>query len=206
MRGAAESAVWRNSLSPRAVAIHVLNENSAVDDGRRATLTQMVASDPRRLRRRSISLGVPADDADDVAQIALLHAWRAIEKLHAPEPGQMCSWLDTIARNAATDLARQRARRPTVALEDDVPGGRNMVADVETRVLLDGVLGALRDLPESLREPLLLQTVEQLSAQEIALRLGITPSAVRQRVARARKALTACKRSGMSDQADVIAP
>lgn len=177
-----------------------------MDDGRRATLTQMVASDPRRLRRRSISLGVPADDADDVAQIALLHAWRAIEKLHAPEPGQMCSWLDTIARNAATDLARQRARRPTVALEDDVPGGRNMVADVETRVLLDGVLGALRDLPESLREPLLLQTVEQLSAQEIALRLGITPSAVRQRVARARKALTACKRSGMSDQADVIAP
>ncbi|MCI2957075.1 RNA polymerase sigma factor [Agromyces atrinae] len=171
-------------------------------DGRRASLTAMIADDPGRLRRRSISLGVPRDDADDVAQITLLRAWRSIEHLHAPEPGQMCAWLDTIARNAATDLARQRSRRPAVALDDDVPDSQNVVGDVEMRVILDGALEALRGLPETLREPLLLHTVDELSTAEIAERLDLTPATVRQRIARARKALAACKQSGMSDDAE----
>lgn len=171
-----------------------------MDDGRRASLTAMIADDPQRLRRRSISLGVPLDDADDVAQTALLRAWRSIEQLHAPESGQMCSWLDTIARNAATDLARQRSRRPESVLDEDVPDPQNVGGEVEMRVILHGALQALHGLPESLREPLMLSAVEQLSASEIAERLHITPVTARQRIARARKALSACRQSGMSDQ------
>lgn len=112
----------------------------------------------------------------------------------------MCSWLDTIARNAATDLARQRSRRPEAVLDEDVPDPQNVVGEVEMRVILDGALRALHGLPDSLREPLMLSTVEQLTATEIAERLSITPATARQRIARARKALSACKQSGMSDQ------
>ena len=172
------------------------------DDGRRASLTAMIAAEPDRLRRRSISLGVAPDDAEDVAQTALLQAWRSIEQLHAPEPGQMCSWLDVIARNAAADLARQRARRPVAALDDDLPdlaAGTNVDSAVELRVLLDGALGAIRGLPDSLREPLLLSVVDELSAPEIAERLEISPAAARQRISRARKALAECRESGMSE-------
>lgn len=177
-----------------------MNEPHASDDGRRSLLTAMIADDPGRLRRRSLSLGVPPDEAEDVAQTALLRAWRSIESLHAPEPGQMCSWLDTIARNAAVDLARQRSRRPTGALDQDVASPVSVTGEVEMRVVLDGLLSAVRELPESLREPLLLSVADQLPAPQIAERLGITPAAVRQRIARARKALTACRASGMSEQ------
>lgn len=169
------------------------------DDGRRASLTAMIAAEPDRLRRRSISLGVAPDDAEDVAQTALLRAWRSIEHLHEPEPGRMCSWLDAIARNAAADLARQRARRPVAALDADLPDGASVAADVEMRVILDGALGAIQGLPDSLREPLLLSVVDELSAPEIAVRLGITPAAARQRISRARKSLAECRESGMSE-------
>ena len=172
------------------------------DDGRRASLAAMIAAEPDRLRRRSISLGVARDDAEDVAQTALLRAWRSIEQLHAPEPGQMCSWLDVIARNAAADLARQRARRPVAALDADLPDladGTSVAGDVEMRLILDGALDAIRGLPDSLREPLLLSVVDELPAPEIAERLGITPAAARQRISRARKSLAECRESGMSD-------
>lgn len=169
------------------------------DDGRRALLTAMITDEPERLRRRSISLGVPRDDADDVAQTALLRAWRSIEHLHAPEPGQMCAWLDTIARNATIDLARQRSRRPANDLDEEVASAGSVAGEVEMRVILDGALRALHELPESLREPLLLSAVEQLSAPQIAERLAITPATARQRIARARKALATCRASGMSE-------
>ena len=169
------------------------------DDGRRASLTAMIAAEPDRLRRRSISLGVAPDDAEDVAQTALLRAWRSIEHLHEPEPGRMCSWLDAIARNAAADLARQRARRPVAALDAELPDDASVATDVEMRVILDGALGAIQGLPDSLREPLLLSVVDELSAPEIAERLEITPAAARQRISRARKTLAECRESGMSE-------
>ncbi|MBQ3358643.1 MAG: RNA polymerase sigma factor, partial [Microbacterium sp.] len=87
----------------------------------RALLTEMITDEPDRLRRRSISLGVPVDDADDAAQMALLRAWRSVAHLETPEPGRVCSWLDAIARNVAIDLSRQRARRPQAELDDEMP-------------------------------------------------------------------------------------
>lgn len=150
----------------------------------------MIAGDPGRLRRRSISLGVPVDDADDVAQTAVLRAWKSIEHLHTPGQRQMCSWLDAIARNAAADLARQHIRRPTVPLDEHLADDTSVDDEVELHLRLQATLTALHALPDALLEPLLLTIVEGLTAPEIADRLGIAPAAVRQRISRARKALT----------------
>ncbi|HEY9424096.1 MAG TPA: RNA polymerase sigma factor [Microterricola sp.] len=174
-----------------------------VDDGRRARLVQMIGSDPHRLRRRSLSLGAPFSDADDVAQNALLRAWRSIEQLESAEPGQMCSWLDTIARNAATDLARHTMRRPADVLDGEAADPAGMAAEAEIRQLLDGALAAIMALPASLRDPLLLSVVDGLSTTEIAEKLDATPAAIRQRITRARRSLAACKHSGMSADAFV---
>lgn len=169
-------------------------------DDLRALLEDMIAADPERLRRRGISLGVDLDDADDVAQTALLRAWRSIETLEMPEPGAMCSWLDAIARNVVIDLARQRARRPSGVLDPDVADEVSVATQVEVRVILDGALEAVRGLPESLREPLLLTVVDGLTAVQVAERLGIEPAAARQRISRARKAMSGCRRSGMGER------
>lgn len=166
----------------------------------RAVLSDLIAAEPDRLRRRSISLGVPVPDAEDAAQTALLRAWRSIAHLETPEPGRMCSWLDAIARNVAIDLARQRARRPEAVLDEDTAGEQAGVdAAVEIRVFLDGALGAVRSLPDTLRDPLLLSVVDGLSSEEVATRLGIDPAAARQRISRARKALKACRSTGMGE-------
>lgn len=177
------------------------SETPRVDDERRARLTQMIGSDPHRLRRRSLSLGVPFGDADDVAQIALLRAWRSIDQLESPEPGQMCSWLDAIARNAATDLARQAVRRPTGELDEETAATSTVATETEIRQALGGALQAIRALPAKLRDPLVLSVVNGLSTAEIAERLDASPAAVRQRIARARKALATCKHAGMSADA-----
>lgn len=171
--------------------------NSESIDRARVLLTEMITEEPDRLRRRSLSLGVPLDDADDAAQMALMRAWRSVAHLETPEPGRVCSWLDAIARNVAIDLSRQRARRPQVELDEDMPDTVNVAGAAEIRVILDGALAALHELPDSLREPLLLTAVDGLSAGEAAERLGIDAAAVRQRVSRARKALGACRRGGM---------
>lgn len=178
-----------------------LTGSRVVDDGRRARLQEMIESDPQRLRRRSLSLGVPFSDADDVAQDALLRAWRSIGQLESPEPGQMCSWLDMIARNAATDLARQTLRRPADELDEEVPDISDVADEAATRQVLEGALQAIRALPASLRDPLLLSAVDGLSTIEIAEKLDVTPAAIRQRITRARKSLSVCKDSGMSADA-----
>ena len=167
------------------------------EDAARTVLSSMIQGEPDRLRRRSISLGVPVDDADDVAQTALLRAWRSTAHLDTPQPGRMCAWLDAIARNVAIDLARQRARRPVTALEETPDAHVSVEAVVEARVLLDGALAAVHSLPPALREPLLLTVADGLSAEQVATRLGIEPAAARQRISRARKALKACRDAGM---------
>jgi len=170
------------------------------DGAARTALSTMIEAEPDRLRRRSISLGVPADDAEDAAQTSLLRAWRSISHLETPEPGRMCAWLDAIARNVAIDLARQRARRPETALVEETAGEQKSVESaVEIRVFLDGALGAVHSLSETLREPLLLTVVDGLSAEEVATRLGIEPAAARQRISRARKAMKACRSTGMGE-------
>ncbi|WP_231391891.1 RNA polymerase sigma factor [Arthrobacter sp. 35W] len=149
----------------------------------------MISGQPDRLRRRSISLGVAPDDAQDVAQTALLRAWRSIDTLQSSEPGQMCAWLDRIARNAAIDLARQQARSSLVPLDESFEDPRSVRREVEIRETLDGALRAIQDLPATLREPLVLSVAERLTAPEIADRLQISAAAARQRISRARKRL-----------------
>ncbi len=155
----------------------------------RSSFLAMISGQPDRLRRRSISLGVAPDDAQDVAQTALLRAWRSIETLQSLEPGQMCSWLDRIARNTAIDLARQQARASVVPLEESIEDPKSFPREAEVREILDSTLHAIANLPQTLREPLILSVAEELTAPEIADRLQISAAAVRQRISRARKRL-----------------
>lgn len=155
---------------------------------RHASLEAMIGSDPQRLRRRAISLGVRPDDADDIAQTAALRAWRSVDTLRSADAGPLCAWLDTIARNTVIDA--QRGRRPVlVALDDVIADPNDVVADVEIRAALDEALVHINALPDGLRVPFLLTVIEGRSAAEVAAILHISPVTVRQRVARARRAI-----------------
>src|ERR1700733_16156741 len=60
-----------------------------------------------------------ADDADDVAQEVFV---RVYQKLHTYRPGtKFSTWLFALARNAAIDHLRWRARHPTESIESESP-------------------------------------------------------------------------------------
>ena len=99
----------------------------------------------------------------------------------------MCSWLDRSARNTAIDLARQQARASALPFEVDIEDPKNIHRESEIRKILDGTLRAILDLPQSLRELLILSVPDELSAPQIAERLQISAAAARQRISLARK-------------------
>jgi RNA polymerase sigma-70 factor (ECF subfamily) len=112
----------------------------------------------------------PPDDAADLVQEAFLMAWRKFHTLR--DPGAFGGWLLAIARNTARQSQRGALR--LVSLEETMPA---MVKEPE----LDGqtALDAIRSLPETYRETLLLRLVEGMSGQEIAERTGLTAGSVR---------------------------
>ena len=104
-------------------------------------------------------------------------------------------WLFTIAANKARDFMRKRRRRPTVPLDAqvrDADGSRFvdlMEADLpmpdermDRAELAERVRQAVEDLPDHLREILLLAYFQQFSYNEIAEALAIPLGTVKSRL------------------------
>jgi RNA polymerase sigma-70 factor (ECF subfamily) len=84
-----------------------------------------------------------------------------------------------VARNAAADRARRKARAPTVEALHDREARPTADATDGTDVMRAHALTALQALPEAYRETLVWRLVEGLSGPEIAARTGLTPGSVR---------------------------
>jgi RNA polymerase sigma-70 factor (ECF subfamily) len=123
-------------------------------------------------------------EAEDIAQDALLRAWRRRSTLR--EADRRNQWLATIVRNEAF---RQHARiRPdptsTIETQEGVEDAQ-VIATVERADLH----AALEVLNERDRELLELRYTEDLTQQAIARRLGIPEGTVKVRLHRARDKL-----------------
>ncbi len=123
-------------------------------------------------------------EAEDIAQDALLRAWRRRSTLR--EADRRNQWLATIVRNEAF---RQHARvrpDPTATIETyEGVEDAQVVATVERADLH----AALKRLNQRDRELLELRYNEDLTQQAIARRLGIPEGTVKVRLHRARDKL-----------------
>lgn len=133
-----------------------------------------------------------ADEALDLTQETFVSAHLALRRYDPARP--MRSWLAAIALNKCRDWGRRRAvrrfltfARPIDAVAEAVPADQpppdTIAADREALVALRREVA---DLPASLREPLVLCTIEGLSQAEAAALLSITEKAVETRLRRAR--------------------
>lgn len=123
--------------------------------------------------------------AEEVVQEALLRAWRSIDKLR--EAGAAKSWFLTIVRR---ENARWFQRQPDRAMDVDHAGLmdealRTPAADTDVMDMRRAIAGMAKEY----REPLVLQVLVGLSAEEIAEVMGIKSGAVLTRLYRARKQL-----------------
>lgn len=123
-------------------------------------------------------------EAEDIAQDALLRAWRRRSTLREAE--RRNQWLATIVRNEAF---RQHARvrpAPTSVIETyEAVEDAQVVATVE-RADLHAALERLSDRDRQLLE---LRYTEDLTQQAIARKLGIPEGTVKVRLHRARDKL-----------------
>lgn len=134
-----------------------------------------------------------ADDALDVVQESFVAAFVHLHRYDGARP--MRAWLTRIAINKARDFQRRamvrrllrggfaEAESQLLSMADDRPG---VDQEYDARVLLERVGVAISQLPRSLKEPLLLRTIEGLSQSETAITLRISEKAVETRVRRAR--------------------
>jgi len=134
--------------------------------------------------------GVPnRADVDDLVQEVFLRALRNLASLQ--DPDRFRPWIYAIARNAVLDHRRAARRRPTDALEDtDVPDVDVTTEDlVELRELAASVrisVGRLAPLDAAL---LAMVSLMGFTPTEIAGALGMTPTAAKVAVHRARARL-----------------
>ncbi len=129
-----------------------------------------------------------AADAEDVAQEALVKAWRALGRFRDSEP--LRPWLLRIVANEARNRRRSAGRRAHLLLRaqaaqlsgDAAPSPEELAATVEQRQQL---LAELEALPEQARLVLACRFLLELSEAETATVLGVRPGTVKSRTARA---------------------
>lgn len=130
-------------------------------------------------------------DAEDVAQEALLRAYRQFEHLH--DRNKFRGWLVRIAFRLALDRlrsAKRREQRDTLWSQPEhqprTPNAEDLAVSTEFQGHLDD---ALAELPEKLRLVLLLAAMEGHTINEIAAMLVIPVGTVKSRIFIARKKL-----------------
>jgi RNA polymerase sigma-70 factor (ECF subfamily) len=139
------------------------------------------------------------DTAVDLAQETFVKLYQARSR-YRPRGGEFSAWLFTIASNLAKNHARWRSRHPEISLDTRIHDDANKLPEpccaeaspdqaTVSREIEEQVHAAILDLPDELREALLLFTHEQLGYADIAHITHCSPKAVETRIYRARQIL-----------------
>lgn len=140
------------------------------------------------------------DDSEDLAQQVFVQVWKAAGRYRVE--ARFSTWLFTIARNLCLNEIRRRGRHPLDSLEAPISTADGEVErefpderrpGVTEEVLLGELEGrieaALADLPESQRSAILLFREGEMAYEEIAEVQGISVSATKSLIHRARETL-----------------
>lgn len=152
-----------------------------------------------------VALGVLRNtaEAEDVAQEAMLRAYRNFHRLR--DRDRFRAWLVRTAWRLALDRIRSAGRRER--REQVVIGERGGDAGLEgvlaTREFERVLTAALDELPEKLRLVIVLAAIEGYNTREVAKLVGVPEGTVKSRLHLARKRLAAALRSsGIAATAD----
>jgi RNA polymerase sigma-70 factor, ECF subfamily len=169
----------------------ILSEAMAMAQVAENVLEAMVREHARLVYRVAYSVVRNHPDAEDVTQetfARVLHYGKRIGEVREQK-----AWLARIAWRVALD---HRKKMPEISLDDatntvfelrtSIANAEEVVLGSEMSRLLEALISAL---PEQLRDPLTLSTVQEMSANDIAEILRIKPAVVRSRLFRAREIL-----------------
>jgi RNA polymerase sigma-70 factor (ECF subfamily) len=144
--------------------------------------------------------------AEEWLQEAFTRVWLGAST-HDPSRGAVRPWIYKIALNTArSELSRKRHRTPHVSLDEaglDLPderaGEKRVTARLDEARRAEAVAHALRELPDFMREVVVLRCSRELSFAEIAEVTGAPEGTLKSRFHRAVAALRealACREGG----------
>ena len=172
-------------LSDEAIARHALRNAESFG----VLMDRYEAPLSRYIRRIS---SFPPDDIEDILQEAFIKAYRHLREFDGKS--KFSSWIYRITRNQTIDMARKRKTKATVSIEEHELGNFLRAAtDVEAELArhddLVRVEGAIRDLPETYRDALVLRFLEEKAYEEIMDILHIPKGTVATLIRRGRDLL-----------------
>ena len=132
------------------------------------------------------------EDARDVVQEAYLRAWKSIGRFRGD--ARFTTWLYRITANTAYTHVQKRRRQRTTPL-DEIHDPTETRLETSPETVADSTAGleelaaALAQLPDTLRQIIVLKDVYGLSHETIAHETGISVAAAKVRLHRARKRL-----------------
>jgi RNA polymerase sigma-70 factor (ECF subfamily) len=165
---------------------------AAARDGSREAFDELVRVTSRDTYTLAFRLVGNEEDARDVVQEAYLRAYKGIGKFRGD--AQFSTWMYRITANCAnTHLAKRRKHRHDELLDEsplaDSNPERDPQASLSASSLRDRLTVALDDLPPKLRAVVVLRDVYDLPHEAIANELGISETAAKVRLHRARRKL-----------------
>ena len=139
-------------------------------------------------------------DAEDEVQTAFLKAFRHLDQYQ--NEAEFTTWLARIVANQCLMSLRIRRRTRFVYLDDSISSrrlepielpspGSDPEGDVSAEQVSQVLHAEMRRIPPILRTAMVLRDVQQLPLAAVAERLGITVSAAKSRLLRARRELRA---------------
>jgi len=164
----------------------------AMDALIRATYADVFALAYRLVRDR--------DEAADVTQEVYVRVLRSVKGFRGD--AAFGTWLHRVTVNTSLSAMRKRSKRPVLGSADGLGAPGNEYGDLadsapgpeelaERSELLTRAEAAVAALPESARTIVVLRDVEGLSTAEVAAATGLTETAVKVRLFRARERLRA---------------
>lgn len=132
------------------------------------------------------------EDAHDVVQETYLRVHKGLKKFR--RDAKFSTWIHRITANCASTFLTRRGRNshdplPDDPIVEDLNPQRDPEHQADVGVLRDQLTEALRALPPKLRAVVVLRDIYDLPHEVIADELGISESAAKVRLHRARKRL-----------------
>ncbi len=145
----------------------------------------------RRYRRAAVRVAaaIAGEAAEDVAQEALLLAFKALPDLD--EPDRFAAWLSAITRNRALRWIKREQRAIHVEFDDGLQSSMEKIASQDSRgreaafELREGI----DQLPETCRLLMRLRWLDEMPMQQISAFTGLPLSTVKWRLHEGKKKL-----------------
>ena len=130
-----------------------------------------------------------AQDADEIAQDVFVRVYQNLDTYRSET--KFSTWLFALARNAAIDRLRWRARHPTESIESapEISASSGTAEDVSAREIGEQIAAAVAKLPDDQRTAIVLAEYHGMSYAEIAAVMRCSEKSVESRLYRAKQAL-----------------